>query len=74
MIFLKQNCLDIKAYTDTYKPNDKGEVKLEVIANLFKIKPDQVLDFIQNSPDFYVINPSNNGDKSSQKDGDKTAQ
>lgn len=68
-IYLSENCREISSYQETYKPNEKGEVKIETIANLFKTTPDKTLEIIKNSPDFYVTESSNDGNQNSKKDG-----
>ena len=71
MIFLKQHFLEQPTYVKTFSPDKDGKVKIETLCQIWSCDKEKALEIAQNHSDFYVNQSSNNGDKSSQKDGDK---
>ena len=73
MIYLKNHFLEISSYVKTFAPDSEGEVDIKTLCKIWSCDQGKALEIAKNHPDFtYADEPSNNGNKTSQKDGGKS--
>lgn len=69
-IFLKNYNLNNLDFKNTFQPNEKGEVKIEIFKKVYNLKTDEEVEkALANHPDFYVTeSTSKNGNTNLEKD------